>query len=76
MISSIKKIEIKPNYWVFGRYYFTKLIIFKYIIILIFKIKYYRIYKWGVCNIEDPEHSDFNLLYSVLIGHLSMDLIE
>lgn len=53
IISSIKKIEISPNLFIFGRKY-----------------------NWGICNIENPEHSDFLILYQLLIGHFSLDLVN
>ncbi|KRX06260.1 P-loop containing nucleoside triphosphate hydrolase [Pseudocohnilembus persalinus] len=53
IITSSKKIEVKPNTFAFGRNY-----------------------KWGQVNLQDPDHSDFNLLYTLLIGHLSVDLIN
>ncbi|EAS01103.2 septin protein (macronuclear) [Tetrahymena thermophila SB210] len=35
---------------------------------------YARKYPWGICKIEDPEHSDFLLLYQLLIGYFIADL--
>ncbi|KAL4495024.1 hypothetical protein ABPG72_015724 [Tetrahymena utriculariae] len=35
---------------------------------------YARKYPWGICKIEDPEHSDFLLLYQLLIGYFITDL--
>jgi septin family protein len=35
-----------------------------------------RKYSWGVCNIDNPEHSDFALLYNLLIGHFSLECIR
>lgn len=34
-----------------------------------------RKYSWGVCDIENPEHSDFLLFYGLIIGYLSFQLI-
>lgn len=38
--------------------------------------KYGRKYSWGVCDIENPEHSDFMLFYSLVVGYLSFQLIS
>eukprot|EP01017_Pseudomicrothorax_dubius_P048018 TRINITY_DN8678_c0_g1_i1.p1 TRINITY_DN8678_c0_g1~~TRINITY_DN8678_c0_g1_i1.p1 ORF type:complete len:429 (-),score=54.31 TRINITY_DN8678_c0_g1_i1:163-1449(-) len=35
-----------------------------------------RKYRWGVCSLENPDHSDFMLLYSLLIGHFSLACIR
>ena len=53
IISSIERVEIKPNVFTYGRKY-----------------------SWGTCNIENPEHSDFPMLYSLLIGHFSLECIK
>ncbi len=37
---------------------------------------YGRVYNWGICNIENPNHCDFSLLYNLLIGHYCLNLIE
>lgn len=37
---------------------------------------YARKYNWGVCNIENPNHCDFLLLYKLLIGYFSMEMIK
>ena len=33
-------------------------------------------YIWGTCNIENPKHCDFLLLYNLLVGHFSLELIR
>lgn len=35
-----------------------------------------RQYPWGTCNIENPEHSDFVLLQTLLGGHICLEAIE
>jgi septin family protein len=40
------------------------------------KVIYGRVYPWGVCDVNNPCHSDFNLLYHVLIGYLMQPAIE
>ena len=35
-----------------------------------------RQYPWGLCNIENPEHSDFVLLQSLLGGHICHEAIQ
>ncbi|EGR33121.1 hypothetical protein IMG5_061200 [Ichthyophthirius multifiliis] len=37
---------------------------------------YGRSYPWGICNIENPQHSDFILLYHYLIGYFTLELIK
>jgi septin family protein len=37
---------------------------------------YGRKYPWGVCDINNPLHSDFALLYRLLIGYFSQPCIE
>jgi len=37
---------------------------------------YGRKYSWGVCNIENPTHSDFLLLYHLLGGHICLECIK
>lgn len=36
----------------------------------------YREYVWGVCNIENPNHSDFKLLQSLLGGFICFDAVQ
>ena len=38
--------------------------------------KFIRVYNWGTCNIENPLHCDFLLLYNLLVGHFSLELIR
>jgi septin family protein len=52
IISSIKKIEISPGKYIYGREY-----------------------PWGLCNIENPQHSDFMLLRTLLGGHIYHEAI-
>ncbi|KAL4486147.1 hypothetical protein ABPG72_012200 [Tetrahymena utriculariae] len=40
------------------------------------QVIYGREYKWGICDIKNPEHSDFMLLYTSLIGYFSTKLIK
>ncbi|EAS04011.2 septin protein (macronuclear) [Tetrahymena thermophila SB210] len=40
------------------------------------QVFYGREYKWGICDIKNPEHSDFMLLYTSLIGYFSTKLIK
>lgn len=35
-----------------------------------------RKYSWGICDIENPEHTDFLLLYGLVIGYLSTPCIQ
>lgn len=35
----------------------------------------YREYSWGICNIEDPNHSDFSLLQTLLGGFICDEAI-
>jgi len=35
-----------------------------------------REYTWGICNIEDPNHSDFTLLQTLLGGYICMQAIQ
>lgn len=53
IISSLEKVAVGPNDYVYGREY-----------------------NWGVCNIENPKHCDFVLLYNLLVGHFSLELIR
>jgi len=53
LISSLSKIKIAPNEYVYGREY-----------------------TWGVCNIENPNHSDFTLLQTLLGGHICLEAIQ
>eukprot|EP01017_Pseudomicrothorax_dubius_P006486 TRINITY_DN11852_c0_g1_i3.p1 TRINITY_DN11852_c0_g1~~TRINITY_DN11852_c0_g1_i3.p1 ORF type:complete len:541 (+),score=82.85 TRINITY_DN11852_c0_g1_i3:34-1656(+) len=53
MVSSIEKIEVSPDHFVYGRKY-----------------------SWGICDIDNPEHSDFRLLYYLLIGYFSVELVK
>jgi len=53
IISSIKKIEISPGKYIYGREY-----------------------PWGLCNIENPQHSDFMLLRTLLGGHICHEAIH
>ncbi|KAL4481531.1 hypothetical protein ABPG74_007620 [Tetrahymena malaccensis] len=40
------------------------------------QVFYGREYKWGICDIKNPDHSDFMLLYTSLIGYFSTKLIK
>lgn len=40
------------------------------------RVIYGRLYPWGVCDVNNPCHSDFNLLYHVLIGYLLQPAID
>lgn len=40
------------------------------------RIMYGRLYPWGVCDVNNPCHSDFNLLYHVLIAYLMQPAID
>lgn len=40
------------------------------------KTIYGRQYGWGICNMENPEHSDFMLLYNLLLVYFSNILIN
>lgn len=35
----------------------------------------FREYSWGICNAEDPNHSDFTLLQALLGGYICYDAI-
>lgn len=35
-----------------------------------------RKYEYGVCNIENPNHSDFKLLQTLLGGHICLEAIN
>lgn len=37
---------------------------------------YRRKYSWGACDIENPDYTDFLLLYNLLIGYLYFPLKE
>jgi len=37
---------------------------------------YRRKYSWGVCDIENPDYTDFLLFYNLLIGYLYFPLKE
>jgi septin family protein len=39
------------------------------------ELLYGRRYPWGVCDINNPTHSDFSLLYRLLIGYFSQACI-
>lgn len=40
------------------------------------KIKFFREYPWGVCDIHDKQCSDFKLLCKLLFGYLVIPIIE
>lgn len=40
------------------------------------RVIYGRVYPWGACDVNNPTHSDFNLLYHVLIAYLMQPAIE
>lgn len=40
------------------------------------KIKFYREYPWGVCDIHDKQCSDYKLLCKLLFGYLVIPIIE
>lgn len=37
---------------------------------------YGRRYPWGIVDVHNPDHSDFALLYKLLIGYFCYPLIE
>lgn len=53
IISSLKKIEVSPGKFIYGREF-----------------------PWGLCNIENPQHSDFMLLRTLLGGYICHEAIE
>jgi len=53
VISSVNKVEIGPNQYVYGRKY-----------------------EYGICDIENPSHSDFRLLQTLLGGHICIEAIN
>lgn len=53
IISSLKKIEVSPGKFIYGREF-----------------------PWGLCNIENPLHSDFMLLRTLLGGHVCQEAME
>lgn len=67
MISSVDKIYISENKYIYGRYSFLCFII-------LYKFST-REYSWGVCDIENPEHSDFLMLSNLLGGYICFDCI-
>mmetsp|Transcript_31105 Transcript_31105/g.28307 ORF Transcript_31105/g.28307 Transcript_31105/m.28307 type:complete len:105 (-) Transcript_31105:326-640(-) len=40
------------------------------------EVIYGREYSWGICNIENPDHSDFTLLSTLLGGHICLEAIQ
>eukprot|EP00357_Protocruzia_adherens_P026227 CAMPEP_0114982658 /NCGR_PEP_ID=MMETSP0216-20121206/6250_1 /TAXON_ID=223996 /ORGANISM="Protocruzia adherens, Strain Boccale" /LENGTH=646 /DNA_ID=CAMNT_0002344521 /DNA_START=368 /DNA_END=2308 /DNA_ORIENTATION=+ len=39
-------------------------------------VSHTRKYTWGTCQKDDPQHSEFQLLYKMLVGHFSLACIK
>jgi septin family protein len=62
ILSAIEKIEVAPNYYIYGRYLYIW--------------ENLRKYNWGICDVKNPQHSDFKLFKYLMISSFSLDLIE